>query len=48
MIVIDQCENSKNYKQQIAEILFDYLKVQSVLFMNSAPLSLFATGSTTY
>jgi actin beta/gamma 1 len=47
LLIIDQCQNSKDYKHKIAEVLFDYLKVQSVLFMNSSSLSLFSTGSVT-
>jgi actin-related protein len=60
-LMIDSVTNSKNYKQKIAEILFEDVKVsfkfinsikinkqvQSVLFMNSATLSLFSTGKTT-
>ena len=48
LLIIDQCKNNKDYKHKIAEVLFDYLKVQSVLFMNSSSLSLFSTGSVTY
>ncbi|CAD8078966.1 unnamed protein product [Paramecium primaurelia] len=44
LLIIDQVKNSKEYKSKLAEVFFDYLKVQSVLFMNSASLSLFSTG----
>lgn len=44
LLIIDQVKNSKEYKSKLSEILFDYLKVQSVLFMNSSTLSLFSTG----
>lgn len=47
VLIIDQVKNNKDYKHKIAETLFDYLKVQSVLFMNSSSLSLFSTGSVT-
>lgn len=46
-LMIDSVVNSKQYKQKIAEILFEEIKIQSLLFMNSATLSLFSTGETT-
>ena len=45
-LMIDSVVNSKQYKQKIAEILFEEIKIQSLLFMNSATLSLFSTGET--
>ena len=45
-LMIDSVVNSKQYKQKIAEILFEDIKIQSLLFMNSATLSLFSTGET--
>ena len=47
VLVIDQVKNSKDYKYKLSEILFQDLKVQSVLFMNASTLSLFATGAVT-
>jgi len=45
--MIDSPFNSKEYKYKIAELLFEDMKVASVLFMNSSSLSLFSTGQTT-
>ncbi|KRX02013.1 hypothetical protein PPERSA_07658 [Pseudocohnilembus persalinus] len=47
LLIIDQPHNDKDYKHRLANILFEDLKVSSVLFMNSATLSLFSTGQTT-
>ncbi|EGR31582.1 hypothetical protein IMG5_106340 [Ichthyophthirius multifiliis] len=47
ILIIDSPLNSKEYKKQIADILFDDMKVNSVLFQNSSTLSLFSTGETT-
>lgn len=46
-LIIDSVVNSKEYKQKLAEILFEEIKIQSLLFMNSSTLSLFSTGDTT-
>lgn len=46
-LFIDSVVNSKQYKQKIAEILFEDIKIQSLLFLNSSTLSLFSTGETT-
>lgn len=46
LLIIDSPHNDKDYKHKIADILFDELKVNSILFMNSATLSLFSTGIT--
>lgn len=46
LLIIDSPINSKQYKAGLVSILFDKLKVQSVLFMNSSVLSLFSIGET--
>lgn len=48
LLVIDSPINSKEYKAALVNILFDKLKVESVLFMNSSVLSLFSIGETMY
>ncbi|KAL4480379.1 hypothetical protein ABPG74_020895 [Tetrahymena malaccensis] len=47
LLIIDSPLNPKAYKHKLAEILFDDMKVNSVLFQNSSSLSLFSTGETT-
>lgn len=46
LLIIDSPMNSKEYKAQLVEILFDKLKIESILFMNSSVLSLFSIGET--
>ena len=46
LLVIDSPVNSKEYKAALVSVLFDKLKVESVLFMNSSVLSLFSIGET--
>ena len=46
LLIIDSPINSKEYKAELVEVLFDKLKVESVLFMNSSVLSLFSIGET--
>lgn len=48
LLIIDSPFNTKEYKAKIIEVLFEKLKVASVLFMNSSVLSLFSIGSTMY
>lgn len=48
LLIIDSPINTKEYKAQLIEVLFDKLKVESVLFMNSSVLSLFSIGETRY
>ena len=48
LLVIDSPINSKEYKSELVEVLFEKLKVESVLFMNSSVLSLFSIGETMY
>lgn len=47
LLLVDNPCNSKDYKYKLAEILFEEMKIGSLLFFNSATLSLFATGSQT-
>lgn len=44
LLIIDSPMNTKEYKAQLVEIIFDKLKPQSILFMNSSVLSLFSIG----
>lgn len=46
LLIIDSPVNSKEYKAALVNVLFDKLKVESVLFMNSSVLSLFSIGET--
>jgi len=47
LLIIDPPMNDKEYKKELADRLFEEVKVASILFMNSSILSLFATGQTT-
>jgi len=47
LLIIDNPNNDKEYKYKMAEAFFEDIKVSSLLFMNSASLSLFSTGLTT-
>lgn len=46
ILIIDSSSNSKKYKAKIIEKVFERLKAQSVMVMNSSVLSLFSIGST--
>ena len=46
--MIDSVYVSKEYRTKLAEILFEDMKVNSVIFMNSSTLTLFSSGETTY
>ena len=46
ILIIDSSANSKKYKAKIIEKVFEKLKAQSVLVMNSSVLSLFSVGAT--
>jgi actin-related protein len=48
ILIIDSSYNSKKYKAHIIEKIFEKLKAQSVLVMNSSVLSLFSVGATMY
>ena len=48
ILVIDSSSNDKKYKAKIIEKIFEKLKAQSVLVMNSSVLSLFSIGATMY
>jgi len=47
LMMIDSVYVSKEYRTRMAEILFEELKVNSVIFMNSSTLTLFSSGETT-
>jgi actin len=47
VLLIDSCSNKKDYKAKLAEVMFEKLKINSLLMMNSSALSLFSTGATT-
>ena len=47
VLYIDSPLNNKDYKAKIAQVFFEGLKVNSLVFMNSSTLSLFSTGHTT-
>ena len=46
-MMIDSVHVSKDYRTKMAEILFEQMKVNSVIFMNSSTLTLFSVGETT-
>lgn len=46
ILIIDSPFNDKKYKAKIIEKVFEKLKAQSVLVMNSSVLSLFSVGAT--
>lgn len=46
ILIIDSSYNSKKYKAKIIEKIFEKLKAQSVMVMNSSVLSLFSVGAT--
>lgn len=46
ILIIDSPFNSKKYKAKIIEKVFEKLKAQSVMVMNSSVLSLFSVGAT--
>ena len=46
ILIIDSPFNSKKYKAKIIDKIFEKLKAQSVLVMNSSVLSLFSVGAT--
>ena len=46
LLMTDSPFNSKKNKQDIAEIVFEKFKIKSMALMNTAVLSLFATGKT--
>lgn len=46
LLIVDSPANSKYYKARIIPLLFEKLKIASVLFINSASLSLFSVGAT--
>lgn len=46
-MMIDSVYVSKEYRTKMAEILFEDMKVNSVIFMNSSTLTLFSSGETT-
>jgi actin-related protein len=46
-MMIDSLYLSKEYRSQMAEILFEEMKIQSVSFMNSSCTTLFSAGETT-
>lgn len=46
LLMTDSPFNTKKNKQQIADIMFDKFKIKSLALMNTAVLSLFATGKT--
>ena len=48
LMMIDSVYVSKEYRTKMAEILFEDMKVNSVIFMNSSTLTLFSSGETTY
>ena len=48
ILIIDSSANDKKYKAKIIEKVFEKLKAQSVLVMNSSVLSLFSIGATMY
>jgi actin-related protein len=48
LMMIDSVYVSKEYRTKMAEILFEEMKVNSVIFMNSSTLTLFSSGETTY
>jgi len=47
VMLIDSVYVSKDYRTKIAEIFFNDLKVNSIIFMNASTLSLFSSGETT-
>ena len=47
LMMIDSVYVSKEYRTKMAEILFEDMKVNSVIFMNSSTLTLFSSGETT-
>jgi centractin len=47
LMMIDSVYVSKEYRTKMAEILFEELKVNSVIFMNASTLTLFSSGETT-
>ena len=47
-VLLTDCPlNTKENKQEIAQIMFETFKVESLAIMNTAVLSLFSTGKTT-
>ena len=44
LLIIDSPINSKEYKAKLIDDVFQTLKVESVLLMNSSVLSLFSIG----
>jgi len=46
ILLTDSPLNSKENKQEIAEIMFEKFKVESLALINTASLSLFSTGKT--
>ena len=47
VLLTDSPLNSKENKQEIAQIMFETFKVESLAIINTAVLSLFSTGKTT-
>jgi actin-related protein len=47
ILLTDSPMNTKENKQQIAKIMFETFKVESLAIINTAVLSLFSTGKTT-
>jgi actin len=47
ILITDSPMNTKENKQQIAKIMFEEFKVESLAIINTAVLSLFSTGKTT-
>ena len=46
ILIVDSSFNDKKYKAKIIDKVFEKLKAQSVLVMNSSVLSLFSVGAT--
>lgn len=46
ILIIDNTAHTKEYRNKLAELFFEKFKVQSINFMNSSVLSLFASGRT--
>jgi actin-related protein len=46
IMIIDSPVSIKEERQKLAEVFFEELKVNALLFMNSSVLSLFSTGRT--
>ena len=46
VLIIDNAGHDKIYRNTIAELFFDRLKVNSLNFMNSGVVALFASGKT--